>query len=45
MMECRMSSKDSRTVWSGEKDGDYVKILPIVIVQGLCGGVWEEYKQ
>ena len=34
-MERRMSPKGSRTVWSGGKDGDNLKVLPITI---HCGG-------
>lgn len=33
-MESRMTLKGSRTVWSGGKDGDNIKILPITI--GSC---------
>lgn len=28
-----MSSKDSRTVWSGGKNGDNFKVLPITIIR------------
>ena len=30
-MERRMSPKGSRTVWSGGKDEDNIKVLPIAI--------------